>query len=92
MGEETIWQKIARERWHGAKVYGDGPNAVVVRCAGTKSMHLFSTVEEAQKFRAQLCDNFPCEHKHNLGSLRIFIPAITKPRGDNLRRMMESEP
>jgi hypothetical protein len=90
---ESTWREIVKVRWSGATIFGDGPNAVVVRCAGNKEVHLFPTVEAAMHFRVQLCDNIPCEKKHNIGSLVPFMPAaLLKPRGDNLRAFLESTP
>jgi hypothetical protein len=91
MVEKSIWREIAADKWRGASVYGDGSAAVIVRCAGAREEHLFATMQEAQRFRTQLCGNLPCDKKHNIGSLTQFIPALVRPRGENLRRMMEME-
>jgi 3-oxoacyl-[acyl-carrier-protein] synthase III len=89
---QSIWREIAADKWCGACVFGDGSAAVVVRCAGAREVHLFSTMEEAKRFRLQLCANLPCESKHNIGSLTQFVPAIAKPRGENLRAYLQAEP
>lgn len=90
MAENSVWHEVVKTRWAGYSIIGDGPAACVVRCSGKREVHLFATTEEAMRFRVQLCNALPCEKKHNPGSLVPFVPALAKPRGENLRAYMES--
>jgi hypothetical protein len=83
---QSVWHSIVCDRWRAPVIHGDGPHCVIVRCTETTHAHLFQTEIEALSFQLQFCEHAPvCWKRHSIGTLFQFVPAIAKPRGENLR-------
>ena len=88
---KSIFQRVASDNWPGAEVYGDGMYGVVNDCLQVRRVFLFATPLEAQVNQINFCDAHVCWKKHRAGTLERLVPSPRKCRGENIRRMMESE-
>jgi hypothetical protein len=89
---QSVWHSIVRDKWRNvSEIHGDGPHACVNRCLDSTRVYLFSTALEAHAFSLKFCDAKVCWKKHSVGSLIPFVPALVRPRGDNMRAYLESE-